>query len=353
MTNETKTSRAEQEIRFDFQELLAAVSRRLVEAGLPAPVAAVEAWAMAEADLLGVPSHGVRMLPGLLRAIQDGFVTPAPQVRLLRDHAATCVLDGDNGPGRFVSSQAMDQAVERARRFGIGACAAVRTSHWGRAHAYAYRAAQAGLIGICATNALAGMLAWNSSRPLLGNNPLAISVPRAGGRPPVVLDLAMSQAAVGKIATYRREGQPVPLGWGLDAAGQPSDDPAAILAAGKFLPMGGSKGAALSFMLELLTGALAGGLLCYELAGAEAGFLDVGSAKLFLALDPAAFAGPGLFSQRVEDLIDYIHAAEPGREFLYPGERGWQAREENLARGVPLHQEIVAELLAAGVVLPG
>ncbi|MEA3336749.1 MAG: Ldh family oxidoreductase [Chloroflexota bacterium] len=340
------------EIRIDHNILVSAIAERLARVSMPDPVRAIEAKVMTEADLLGVPSHGVRMLPGLVQAIENGHVNPEPRLALVRDHAAICTVDGDRGPGRYISVQAMNLAVERAKRFGVGTCVAANTSHWGRAHAYAYRAAQQGMIGICTTNAISSMLSWDSDRSLLGNNPLAIGVPRGADRPPVVLDIAMSQAAIGKIATYRREGRPVPMGWGLNATGQPTNNPAAILDAGKFLPFGDHKGAGLSFMLELLTGALAGGLLCFEFGGAATGYLDVGSSKLFLALDLAAFIEPTIFFQRVEDMIDFIHTAEPERHHLYPGQRGWQARAENLVKGVPLHPDIVAELTAAGVVLP-
>lgn len=340
------------ELRIEYNVLASAVAERLARVGMPDPARTVEAQVMVEADLLGVPSHGVRMLPGLIEAIENGHVNPTPRLALVRDHAAICTVDGDRGPGRTISVHAMKLAVERAKRFGVGTCVAANTSHWGRAHAYAYRAAQKSMIGICTTNAISSMLSWGSDRSLLGNNPLAIAVPREADRPPVVLDIAMSQAAIGKIATYHREGRPVPTGWGLDATGQPTNDPAVILEAGKFLPFGDHKGAGLSFMLELLTGALAGGLLCYEFGGAGTGYLDVGSSKLFLALDPAAFIEPARFYQRVEDMIDFIHTAEPGHHHLYPGERGWQARAENLVKGVPLHPEIVAELAAVGVLLP-
>src|SRR6185369_1596118 len=126
----------------------------------------------------------------------------------------------------------------------------------GRAHAFACQAAQAEMIGICTTNAIPNMLAWGSTRPLLANNPLAIAVPRGNkAQPPepFVLDMAMSQAALGKIGTFLREGKPVPAGWGLNARGKPSVDPAAILSSGKVLPFGGHKGAGLAFMMELLT----------------------------------------------------------------------------------------------------
>lgn len=340
--------------RIPHAALVSAISRALADAGVPETVRAVEAEVMAEADLMGTPSHGIRMLPGLLKGIAMGTVRADPRIRRRHDHAAVCVLDCDQGPGRYVSVQAMQEAMDRARRFGVGVCLAVNTSHWGRAHAYAWRAAQGGMIGLCTTNAQAGMLGFGSDRPLLGNNPLAIGVPRRGNAGPVVLDMAMSQAAVGKVVTCRREGHKAPLDWGLDRAGNPTDDPAEILASKKLLPMGGHKGAGLALVLEMLTGALAGGALCYELAQADPSGTDVFSSKLFLALDPAAFGEPAIFEQRVEDLLAYLQtAAKPGAALLYPGQRGDQAREANLARGVPIHAAILAELQAAGITLSG
>jgi LDH2 family malate/lactate/ureidoglycolate dehydrogenase len=337
------------EIRIPHAQLVSVIAKALADAGVPANVCAVEAGVMAEADLLGVPSHGVRMLPGLVWGIRDGRVTANPQIKIIRERPASCVLDGDNGPGRFVSVQAMQQAIERAKRAGIGACLATRVTHWGRAHAYACRAAQAGMIGICTTNAIPNMLAWGSTRPLLGNNPLAIAVPRGRGREAIVLDMAMSQAAVGKIGTFLREGKKVPANWGLDAEGKSSDDPAAILAGKKILPFGVHKGVGLALIMELLTGALTGGLFSHEIAQADPTGLDAGSSKLFLALDIPAFVDAERFDQRVEEWIAWLHQAEPGLTITLPGERGWQTRERYLAEGIPIHAEIVAQLEMIGI----
>jgi LDH2 family malate/lactate/ureidoglycolate dehydrogenase len=242
----------------------------------------------------------------------------------------------------------MQKAVRRAEQYGIGLCVATRVSHWGRAHAYAYRAAQAGMIGICTTNAIPNMTGWDAPRPVLGNNPLAIGVPRGGGRDPIVLDMAMSQAAVGKVATYLREGKSAPAGWGLDATGRPTDDPAAILASGLLLPAGGHKGAGLALMMEVLTGALAGGLLSQEVVSVDGSGLDPDGSKFFLAIDVDRLAGKERFSARVEDLLGYLREGV-GEDFLYPGERGRQARDRNLVEGVPIHPQIVAQLQAIGL----
>jgi LDH2 family malate/lactate/ureidoglycolate dehydrogenase len=340
----------DQEIRVSHTALVAAIDRSLAGLGVPSAVREVEARIMAEADLHGVPSHGVRMLPPLIGALQARKITADPRTRLERDQGATCLFDGDRGPGRFVATRAMEHAIERARRFGVGLCLARHTSHWGRAHAYAAQAAQAGCIGVCATNAIPVMLAWGSSRPLLGNNPLAIGVPHTPD--PVVLDLAMSQAAYGKIGTYRREGKKAPPGWGLDATGRPTDDPAAILATRKLLPMGDHKGAGLALMIELLTGALAGGLLSQEIAAADPTGQDSDTSKLFLAIDGAAFGPRDRLAARVDDMLAYLRTAEPEAGIRFPGERGWQTRARYLVEGIPVHAEIVDQLHAIGVRLP-
>ncbi|MCE9591504.1 MAG: Ldh family oxidoreductase [Planctomycetes bacterium] len=341
-------------IRVRYPAMVAAIDRALAAVGVPAAVRAVEAELMAEADLMGTASHGIRQLPRLLHAIKSGGVRANPNLRLTREFAATCVLEGDYGPGRYVSLQAMNHAVERARKFGIGSCLATNTSHWGRAHAYAYRAALAGMIGICTTNAMVSILAFGSDRPLLSNNPLGIGVPRGDGQDPVVLDMAMSQAAVGKVETYRREGKKAPLDWGLDSDGKPTDDPAAILTSHRFLPTGGHKGAGLALMMEMLTGVLAGGTLCYEMGKKDPSGADAHASKIFIALNPAAFGDPARFSQRAEDLLNHIHGGgPPGEDLFYPGERGWRNRDKYLVEGVPLDPQTVRDLAVNGVVFEG
>jgi LDH2 family malate/lactate/ureidoglycolate dehydrogenase len=339
---------AEIEMRIGHGALVDAIGLVLAREGVAEPIGRIEAELMAEADLLGVPSHGVRMLPGLVTALRDGRCKTNPVLSVTRERGAICVLDCGHGPGRYTAVQAMSHAIDRAGKFGAGVCLATRTTHWGRAHAYAFRAAQAGMIGLCTTNAIPNMLAWGSTQPMLGNNPLAIAAPRGPGKPPVVLDMAMSQAAVGKIGTYLREGKPVPPGWGLDASGRPTSDAAAILECGKLLPFGEHKGAGLALMMELLTGALAGEPLSQEIIQQDSTGLDPGATKLFLALDVGAFVDRERFSQRVEDLISLIQAIEPGLEISLPGGRGWQTRDRYLAEGIPIHPDIAASLRTIG-----
>jgi len=337
--------------RVPYAKLCEQVALLLVKTGVPSDIAALEAEVMAEADLLGVPSHGVRMLPGLLKALRDGRAKCSPNIHLKSTFAATCMLDGDNGPGRYISCRAMEEAVHRARQLGVGVCLATRTTHWGRAHAYASRAAKQGMIGICTTNGIPCMAVWGSTGKVIGNNPLAIGIPRDESDAPMVLDMAMSQAAVGKVATWLREGREIPAGWGLDADGKPSNDPQAILT-GAVLPFGGHKGAGLALMMEILTAGLAGMAFGNEIEAGDRSGLDPGSSKLFIALNPEAFGGTSVFAQRVDDFLGYLNrAASITGPFTWPGERGWHEGKENLIRGVPLHPEIVKQLSDAGVVL--
>jgi LDH2 family malate/lactate/ureidoglycolate dehydrogenase len=336
-------------IRVRPETLEAAVRAALAEDGVADAIARIEAEVMVEADRCGVPSHGVLMLPRLLAGLRDGRANRAPALRLVREQGATCVLDGDHGPGRFVAVHAMDHAVARARTYGVGVCLAINTTHWGRAHAYACRAARAGLIGICTTNAIPTMMAPGLPRALLGNNPVAIAAPRGGGQDPVVLDLALTQAAFGKVATHAREGRPIPGDWGVDGRGAPTTDAAAILASGLLLPMGGHKGFGLALMMELLTAALAGGPLGHEIAAGDATGLDPGATKLLVALDPAAFGDAEGFTRRVGALLEHLRTSDPEHPQPAPGDRGWHARDEYDRDGIPIHPAVVAQLESVGV----
>lgn len=338
------------EFRIPLEQLRTEVCDALIACGVPASIAIVEAEVMTEADLHGTPSHGVRMLPGLLAGLKDGRVKPDAEGIMLRSTAATCVLDGENGPGRYLSVQAMDAAVSRARLFGIGACLATRITHWGRAHAYASRAALAGCIGICTTNAMTTMAGWGATKRVIGNNPLAIGIPGEDIREPLVLDMAMSQAAVGKVGTWLREGKTIPDGWGFDAEGKPSNDAQAILG-GAVKPFGDHKGAGLALMMELMTAALAGGMFGPEIDADRSG-LDLGSSKLFIALDVAAFGDTAMFRSRLHDFLQHLQTnASETSAFMWPGQRGWQTSHEGESKGIALHPDIVAQLRAAGLKL--
>jgi LDH2 family malate/lactate/ureidoglycolate dehydrogenase len=183
---------------------------------------------------------------------------------------------------------------------------------------------------------------------VIGNNPLAIGIPGVTVGRPLVLDMAMSQAAVGKVSTWLREGKNVPGNWGVDAEGNPSNNAQDILA-GAVLPMGEHKGAGLALMMELLTAALAGAAFTQEIFSRDQSGIDADSTKIFIALNVEAFIEPELFQRRVADFLTYLD--QEASPFQYPGERGWDARDRNLNQGVPLHHEIVEQLNRVGIQL--
>lgn len=312
--------------------------------GVPPHVAEIEAEIGAEVDLCGVHTHGARLLPTMIEHIRAGRTNGAPELTAINEYSASALYETDRGIGRYISAVCMDKAVAKAREYGIGSVAVRGVAHWGRAHSYALRAAEQGMVGLCFTNAIVNFAAWGTSAPSLGNNPLAIGVPGSLSTPPAVLDLAMSQSSVSRVRMAAAAGERVPLGWGLDDKGEPTDDPQVIIDSGRFLPMGGHKGSGLAFMVELLTAGLANGLLCYE-QGTLRNPTDTagGSAKLFIAIKPFGDWLP----ERLVELTAHLKAApaapEQG-EAQWPGEGSFRRRTEYLKAGITLPGPLAAEL---------
>ena len=327
--------------RLAYDELKRFISEILVKVGVPEEIAAIEAEITADVDLAGVHSHGVQLVPKLAENIRAGIVNPDPPLRVVAEHPASVLYESDRAIGRYTSAMMMDVAVARAAEYGTGLASIRGVAHWGRGYSYARRAAKAGYIGIALTNAAVNFPAWGTRTPSLGNNPMAIAIPAPGQNEPVVLDMAMTQAAIRKIMDAAAKHQAVPVGWGLDEEGRATTDPRAILDSQRFLPMGGHKGSALAFMIELLTGGLTGGLLCFE-QGTEGRPDDFagGSSKTFIAIRPF---GPWLMS-KTEDLKSHLESATPAPEqgeVTWPGERSRRFRREYVTAGIPFRPPLI------------
>ena len=302
---------------------------------------------MIEANLCGVDSHGVRMLPGTVKMIRNGKVNPTGSIKVIKETPVIAHLDGDRVIGSVIGVYAMNMAVEKAKAAGVGLIVVKNSTHWGRPAYYPALAARKDCIGICFTNTEANMPAWGTKDHRLGNGPLSIGAPRIGTNP-VVLDIAMSQAAWGKIAIFKQLGKKAPLGWGLDSEGNPTDDPDAIMKSRQLLPMGQHKGAGLSLMIDIMTGILSGGLNSAELA-AEGKNQPWASAysQTFMAIDISFFSPLEEFKRRVNELIDYVKSAEPSEgfdEILIPGERAWREREIREKEGIPVDALTIDQL---------
>ena len=304
------------------------------------------AESLVAADLRGIPSHGVLLVPMYVQRIQEGSVSLRERAEPVQDLGAIAVLDGGNALGQLTGEQAMRLAVAKARRYGVGVVTVRNAFHFGRAFRYVELAAASGCIGIAAANTRPLMPAPGGASAVVGNNPVAIGVPRPDSEP-VILDIALSEAAIGKIRLAAGEGRPIPANWATDGQGQPTTDPNAALA-GLLLPTGGHKGFGLALMIDVLTGVLSGGGYGRHVKGLYADTsVPNNCAHFFLALDVAAFGDPTAFGQRLADLAGQVVASDraPGVDRVYlPGER--EAARHGVHDEVPLEPSVLARLRA-------
>jgi LDH2 family malate/lactate/ureidoglycolate dehydrogenase len=287
------------------------------------------------------------LVPMYVERLRAGSVTRHRTATVVTDSPSFVLLDAGHAMGQLTSAQAMDLAVARARRYGTAAVGVRHAHHFGTAGRWAQRAADAGCIGIALSNTTALMPAPGGAERLVGNNPLAIAVPTTDGVP-LVLDMALSAVALGRIRLAAASGQPIPPDWATDPDGVPTTDPEQAIQ-GMLLPAGGHKGFGLALMIDVLTGVLTGGGW-----GRQVSSLyrhpdqpnDV--AHLFLAIDPA-HAGDGGFPDRTAALAGAVResARAPGTDRIWtPGEPEAERAAAQLADGVAVDTVVIKELAA-------
>lgn len=214
----------EHEVLVKAEELLSFVSELFEYAGMPEADAYFHAKALVDTDLWGISSHGVMRVPAYFARMQNGAVRVRPEIRKVSGEGALEVLDGDAGAGIIVGKHAMERAIELAKVHHIAAVGVRNSNHFGAGAIYARMAAEAGMIGIAMTNVLPLVTAPGASRPVVGNNPIAIAVPTYGEFP-FCLDMALSKVAGGKLTLAIKRGEKIPTDWATDAEGRPTDDP--------------------------------------------------------------------------------------------------------------------------------
>lgn len=318
--------------------LKATVASIFVDRGVPSDDAAVVADSLVDADLRGVSSHGVVRVRTYVAGIQNGSINPRPNVQIAVDEGARALVDGDDGMGQVAAQYAMRAAIERAQQHGIGAVGLQRSRHCGAMAYWAIQALAADCIGFATTNAGLNMAPTGGLDKIVGNNPLAIAVPT--NRPwPMVLDMATSVVAGGKLDVAAIRGQKIPPGWATDLEGRPTDDPV-VARKGLLLPVGGPKGYGLALMLDVLAGVLTG-------ARFGGGLGPTGSGQFFLALKIDGFMPIDAFKSRMDLVIDQIHASRlaPGSERIFvPGEIEYEMSQRRVRAGIPLEVPIVRDL---------
>ncbi|WP_309604939.1 Ldh family oxidoreductase [Phenylobacterium sp.] len=327
------------------ERLLAFSSAVCEAAGMAPDDARLTADTLVQADLWGHQSHGVMRLPGYVARLKSGVVNPVARLQTLVDAGAVGVIDGGDGMGQVVAAAAARDAIRRARAHGIGAVAVRNSNHFGTAMYFTLMAPPQGCIMFLSTNASPAMAPWGGREKMVGANPWSWASP-AGRHPPMVLDIANTGVARGKIHLAARRRERIPRGWAIDEDGEPTDDPMAALA-GNILPMGDHKGYGIAVIMDVLSGVLTGSAFGDAVAGPFQAERRSGAGHLLIALNIEAFEPLPLFNSRIEALIAGLKSAKLSKGFdevLYPGELEARRAARHLAEGLALPDQTVGEL---------
>ena len=332
--------------------LAAFIAGLLHAAGVGKASATVAARALVDADRAGVPSHGAMLVPMYVERLRAGSVSTADRGRIVSDRGGVLVIDAGNALGQVTAQQATRLLAERTPVHGLAAVAVRNAFHFGAAGYWAEALAREGLVGIVMSNTRPLMPAPGGAERVVGNNPLAIAVPAAGGTT-VVFDMAASAGAMGKIRLAAASGAPIPEGWATDARGAPTTDAAEAIK-GMLLPTGGAKGFGLAFMIDLLCGGLSGGAIGDAV---RALYGNPGEpyacAQLFIAIDVAHFRDLRAFADAVTASASRVRESAPApghARVAVPGDRTARRRLAN-ADSCPLAGETAKALAGLGASL--
>ena len=331
--------------RIPFEEVQGTLSGVLRKLGFSAERAEACARLFTETTCDGVYTHGVTRFARFVAMVRNGSIDVAAAPRLVTAFGSLERWDGCRGPGNLNAYACMARALELSRAHGLGCVSLANTNHWMRGGTYGWQAAEAGLIGICWTNTMPNLPPWGGAEPCLGNNPLIMAVPRAGGH--VVLDMAMSQFSYGALESYRMRGEPLPVDGGFDAAGNLTRDAGAIEQTQRPLPAGYWKGSGLSMVLDMVAATMSQGNATHQLVADP--LLETGVSQIFLAMNPAALGGGEKAEKIADEIVASVHSCKPaeeGKPVRYPGEKTLRIRAENRRLGLPVDPGVWEQILA-------
>ena len=333
--------------RVSFAALRDFIGASLRRLGLPDPDALTVASLMAEADLQGSDGHGVIRLPQYARRIRAGGIKLRPDIRVLEERPGMALIDGDNAMGHLVMARAAELAVDKARTAGVAWVGARMSNHAGPASLYARKVLAQDMIGMYFAVGNANHLPpWGGMDMLLSTNPIAVAVP-ANRQPPIVLDMATTVAAYGKVKAKAQRGETMPEGWMIDREGRSLTDPRRA-EEGFLLPIGGYKGYGLALVFGLLAGTLNGAAMGKDVIDFnhdDASATNTGQA--IVAIDVAAFGDLQGFKDRVDVLVDDLRQSRrmPNVERIWlPGEQSHAKRVEYDRDGIPISAPLLRSL---------
>ena len=336
-------------IRVPAGKLEAFIARAFEAVGISAGESRTIATLMTRADLQGSEGHGVFRLPQYVRRIRGGAVNVRPRIRVVREAAGMALVNGDNGMGHLVMRFATEKAIEKARSAGVAWVGVRWSNHAGPASLYASLPLEHDMIGLYLAVGNANHLPpWGGLDMLLSTNPIAVAVP-AGEEPPIVLDMATTVAAYGKVKTKAQRGETMPEGWMMDRQGRPLTDPQRANE-GFLLPIGGYKGYGLALIFGVLAGTLNGAAMGKDVVDFNADDTTAtNTGHAIVAINVEAFQPVAQFKQSVDMLIRDLRASRrlPGVDRIrLPGEGSHAARADRLKNGIPLPAPLAASLAA-------
>lgn len=343
---------------FPIEHLREFSTRVFQHFGVPAADAALAADVLAVADLRGIDSHGVGRLHTYFDMLDMGRINPTPNIKIVRESPSTATVDGDNGLGLVVGPRANEIAMDKAEQVGTGWVSVSNTNHYGIAGWYVLEALKRDLIGWSMTNTTKLVQPLHGGERRLGTNPIAIAFPGME-EPPIVIDMASSAVAYGKVEIARRKGESIPSGWAIDAEGRDTNDPMAMINGGALSPlgsfaeMGGHKGYCMAAMVDILCCVLSGAnwgpwappfALRQEIPERSVG---KGIGHFFGAMQIEAFIDTDEFKRQIDDWIRTMRATkpQPGTDgVMIPGDHERWAEEVRSEEGIPLVMPLVEEL---------
>lgn len=322
-----------------FSALQKFIKRAFIAVDMSETDAGKAATLMAQADLMGQDGHGAFRLPMYIKRIKAGGLNTRPHFKIVQERAATALIDGDNGLGHLVMHHATELAMKKAETTGIAWVGARFSNHAGPASLYAMMPMKKDMIGLYVAVGSANHLPpWGGTEMLLSTNPIAVAVP-SGRNPPIILDMATTVAAYGKVKTAAQRGEKMPEGWMIDKEGNPLTDPARA-SEGFLLPIGGAKGYGLALIFGILAGTLNGAAFGRDVVDFNADAkTTTNTGHFILALDIKAFTDPDHFKASIDTVWDEMKSSPllPGvSEIRLPGERLDQVTRARTQNGIPL-----------------
>ncbi len=324
----------------------------LMKVGVSRDDAALFTDSMIEANLRGVDTHGItRILCVYVERIQRGVMSAKSNLVVVREKASTVLIDCHNSIGQVGADRAMRMTIEKARHTGVAFSAVRHSNHYGMAAYWAMMALPQGMIGFSSTNAPAAMAPTGGRTAMFGTNPFAVAIP-AARELPVVLDLATTVVARGRINLYAKQDKPLEPGWAFDERGVPTTDPHAALK-GLLAPIGGYKGYGTALAIDFLCGILTGSNFGAHFPGFLADNMveptDVGS--VFAAVNVESFMDLPEFTAAIDKAVQEIKTsarAEGANRIYIPGEIEFETKAERLAKGIPIPDPVVKDFIALG-----